>query len=276
MVTKLQQGGQVDKDEELFAAYLIKLFKPKSQQEFEDTVSKLSEQQISELYKQYKSMENNQTLMAKIGAKINYISRLQGKCPEGYEVEKFMAGGCVKCKKKAMEAGGKSMDIFKDKCGGTAKKRIKKSENGNKIAVNKTDTVHTSKGVYNVSNKKLPYKKLSKTDYKNLPFEDKKKVDMKDQANGRAVEGAGAVKGNKIGKKQMGGTLLSFKCGGKSKKRIKKNMGGTVSNKWSIPTKANGNAIKHIKGEPGSADSTREMTFNKFQKAAVNGKPYKK
>lgn len=183
MATKFQQGGQ--DNQELFSAYLIKLFKPKSQQEFEDTISKLSEREINEIYKQYKSMENNQTIMAKMGAKINYISRLQGKCPEGYEVERFMAGGCVKCRRKAMAEGSKAMDVFKDKCGGKAKRRIKKSENGDKIAVNKTDTVHTSKGIYNVSNKKLPYKKMSKADYKGLPLKDKMKVDMKDQANGR-------------------------------------------------------------------------------------------
>ena len=116
MATKFQQGGQ--DDQELFSAYLIKLFKPKSQQEFEDTISKLSEREINEIYKQYKSMENNQTFMAKMGAKINYISRLQGKCPEGYEVERFMAGGCVKCRRKAMAEGSKAMDVFKDKCGG--------------------------------------------------------------------------------------------------------------------------------------------------------------
>lgn len=273
MATKFQQGGQ--DDQELFSAYLIKLFKPKSQQEFEDTISKLSEREINEIYKQYKSMENNQTIMAKMGAKINYISRLQGKCPEGYEVERFMAGGCVKCRRKAMAEGSKAMDVFKDKCGGKAKRRIKKSENGDKIAVNKTDTVHTSKGIYNVSNKKLPYKKMSKADYKGLPLKDKMKVDMKDQANGRGASGAGATRGSNIGKKLNGGTITSFKCGGMAKKRIKKNMGGTVSNKWSIPSKASGDAIKHIKGGPGSADSTREMKFNGFQRKALAGKPYK-
>ena len=30
-------------------------------------------------------------------------------------------------------------------------------------------------------NKKLPYKKMSKADYKGLPLKDKMKVDMKDQ-----------------------------------------------------------------------------------------------
>ena len=236
MATKFQQGGQ--DDQELFSAYLIKLFKPKSQQEFEDTISKLSEREINEIYKQYKSMENNQTIMAKMGAKINYISRLQGKCPEGYEVERFMAGGCVKCRRKAMAEGSKAMDIFKDKCGGKAKRRIKKNGNGDKIAVNKTDTVHTSKGIYNVSNKKLPYKKMSKADYKGLPLKDKMKVDMKDQANGRGASGAGATRGSNI-------------------------------------SKTSGDAIKHIKGGPGSADSTREMKFNGFQKKALAGKSYK-
>ena len=94
---------------------------------------------------------------------------------------------------------------------------------------------------------------------------------MKDQANGRGASGAGATRGSNIGKKLSGGTITSFKCGGMAKKRIKKNMGGTVSNKWSIPS----NAIKHIKGGPGSADSTREMKFNGFQKKALAGKSYK-
>lgn len=40
---------------------------------------------------------------AKFGAKLVYISSLNGKCPEGYEVEKFMSGGCVKCAKKKIK-----------------------------------------------------------------------------------------------------------------------------------------------------------------------------
>lgn len=73
-------------------------------------------------------MEGNQISFAKLGAKLNYIQSLRGTCPEGYEVEKFMAGGCVKCRKKAAE-GTKVVDIFKEKCGGKAKKRITKKKN---------------------------------------------------------------------------------------------------------------------------------------------------
>lgn len=212
-----QQGGQMNEEQKAFTAYLIKVLNPKDEADFENKVAQLSESDLKEFYKQYKAMEGNQISMAKLGAKLSYVQTLRGECPEGYEVEKFMAGGCVKCKKKA--EGSKVVDVFKDKCGGKAKKRVKKNMGGTVdnswsvpkdqkgATVNKTDTVHTSKGVYNVSNKKLPYKKMTPADYKKLPNGDKAKVDMKDQANGRSAEGAGAVKNKGIGKNYFGGTV---------------------------------------------------------------------
>jgi hypothetical protein len=212
-----QQGGQMNDEQKAFTAYLIKVLNPKDSADFEDKVAQLSENDLKEFYKQYKAMEGNQISMAKLGAKLSYVQTLRGECPEGYEVEKFMAGGCVKCKKKA--EGAKVVDIFKDKCGGKAKKRVKKNMGGTvnndwSIAkdqkgavVNKADTVHTSKGVYNVSNKKLPYKKMTPADYKKLPLSEKAKVDMKDQANGKSASGAGAVKNKGIGKNYFGGTV---------------------------------------------------------------------
>lgn len=198
-----QQGGQMNDEQKAFTAYLIKVLNPKDAADFENKVAQLSESDLKEFYKQYKAMEGNQISMAKLGAKLSYVQTLRGECPEGYEVEKFMAGGCVKCKKKA--EGAKVVDIFKDKCGGKAKKRVKKDQKG--AVVNKADTVHTSKGVYNVSNKKLPYKKMTPADYKKLPLSEKAKVDMKDQANGKSASGAGAVKNKGIGKNYFGGTV---------------------------------------------------------------------
>lgn len=212
-----QQGGQMNEEQQAFTAYLIKVLNPKDAADFENKVAQLSENDLKEFYKQYKAMEGNQISMAKLGAKLSYVQTLRGECPEGYEVEKYMAGGCVKCKKKA--EGAKVVDIFKDKCGGKAKKRVKKNMGGTVdnswsvpkdqkgATVNKTDTVHTSKGVYNVSNKKLPYKKMAPADYKKLPHNEKIKVDMKDQANGRSASGAGAVKNKGIGKNYFGGTV---------------------------------------------------------------------
>lgn len=198
-----QQGGQMNEEQKAFTAYLIKVLNPKDAADFENKVAQLSENELKEFYKQYKAMEGNQISMAKLGAKLSYIQTFRGECPEGYEVEKYMAGGCVKCKKKA--EGAKVVDIFKDKCGGKAKKRVKKDQKG--AVVNKADTVHTNKGVYNVSNKKLPYKKMTPADYRKLSDKDKVKVDMKDQANGRGAGGAGAVKNKGIGKNYFGGTV---------------------------------------------------------------------
>lgn len=198
-----QQGGQMNEEQKAFTAYLIKVLNPKDAADFENKVAQLSENELKEFYKQYKAMEGNQISMAKLGAKLSYVQTLRGECPEGYEVEKYMAGGCVKCKKKA--EGAKVVDIFKDKCGGKAKKRVKKDQKG--AVVNKADTVHTSKGIYNVSNKKLPYKKMTPADYRKLSDKDKVKVDMKDQANGKSASGAGAVKNKGIGKNYFGGTV---------------------------------------------------------------------
>lgn len=198
-----QQGGQMNDEQKAFTAYLIKVLNPKDAADFENKVAQLSESDLKEFYKQYKAMEGNQISMAKLGAKLNYVQTLRGECPEGYEVEKYMAGGCVKCKKKA--EGAKVVDIFKDKCGGKAKKRVKKDQKG--AVVNKADTVHTSKGIYNVSNKKLPYKKMTPADYKKLPHNEKVKVDLKDQENGRGGEGAHVVKNKGIGKNFFGGSI---------------------------------------------------------------------
>ena len=198
-----QQGGQMNEEQQAFTAYLIKVLNPKDAADFENKVAQLSENELKEFYKQYKAMEGNQISMAKLGAKLSYVQTLRGECPEGYEVEKYMAGGCVKCKKKA--EGAKVVDIFKDKCGGKAKKRVKKDQKG--AVVNKADTVHTSKGVYNVSNKKLPYKKMTPADYKKLPHNEKVKVDLKDQENGRGGEGAHVVKNKGIGKNFFGGSI---------------------------------------------------------------------
>lgn len=157
MINKFQQGGQMSADQEAFSAYLIKLFSPKDTEDFEDKVSQLSEGDIKELYKQYKSMESNQITIAKLGAKIDYLKTLRGECPEGFEVEKFMSGGCVKCKKKVDTVS------FKDKCGGKMKKRVKKNMGG---------TVDTS---WTVSSNQ----KGGKAEYQKKSLPDKIKEDQK-------------------------------------------------------------------------------------------------
>lgn len=48
---------------------------------------------------------------------------------------------------------------------------------------------------------------MTPADYKKLSNNDKDKVDMKDQANGRSASEAGAVKNKGIGKNYFGGTV---------------------------------------------------------------------
>ena len=84
-------------------------------------------------------LENTSVKSAKAGSKLDYIIRLNGGCPEGYEVERFMAGGkpCSRCKKKStvQMKKGSLMDSIKSeiessKCGGKMKK--KKMQEGGK------------------------------------------------------------------------------------------------------------------------------------------------
>lgn len=59
---------------------------------------------------------------AKYGAKLNYIARLRGECPNGYHMEYFKAGGriCKKCQKDMQRAARKEK-IEKKACGGATK-----------------------------------------------------------------------------------------------------------------------------------------------------------
>lgn len=132
MINKFQNGGAVNEEQQAFTAYLIKVLNPKDTIDFENKIQSMSEKEIGEFYKQFKSMEQSITL-AKLGAKLSYIQELRGTCPEGYEVEKFMSGGCVKCKKKAQ---GSTIDVIKKemKCGGKmSKRKISKKEMGDKV-----------------------------------------------------------------------------------------------------------------------------------------------
>lgn len=84
-------------------------------------------------------LKNTSIKSAKVGSKLDYITRLNGGCPEGYEVERFMAGGkpCSRCKKKStvQMKKGSLMDSIKseiesNKCGGKMKKKKKMQEGG--------------------------------------------------------------------------------------------------------------------------------------------------
>ena len=133
---------ELDSKQRAFVLYAAKVLKCNSPEELDKKLQGLSEDELNNLVQSFdqlynQQMENN-TIMARLGSKLNYIQKLNNKCPEGYEIEYYRAGGniCTRCRQKgaipmaAKKNGGVAKDIKAEiaKCGCKAKK--KKAENG--------------------------------------------------------------------------------------------------------------------------------------------------
>lgn len=121
--------------------YLQQKSGAQTQQEFEAYIQQLGEEGLQQEYAQFMQMMQQQQVAArKFGGMLNYVGKLRGVCPEGYEMQFFKQGGqiCKKCVQKAkMEDGGKTpqnpVDAFK--CGRKMKKKacggpVKKEQPG--------------------------------------------------------------------------------------------------------------------------------------------------
>lgn len=162
---KKQQGGQINMNEQqlqqAFLQYLMQKTGAQNEQQLEQVVQQLGEDGLKQAYAQFmQEMQQQQVQAAKFGAKLNYIRKLNGQCPEGMEMYYYKQGGrlCRKCmqvkqneeeieypsnpidafkcgrkiKKKKCEIGG-TVDM--DKCGAKIKK--KKCEDGGSIPFDK-------------------------------------------------------------------------------------------------------------------------------------------
>ena len=132
---------ELDSKQRAFVLYAAKVLKCSSPEELDKKLQGLSEDELNNLVQSFdqlynQQMENN-TIMARLGSKLNYIQKLNNKCPEGYEIEYYRAGGelCSRCRQGAIpmaakKNGGVAKDIKAEiaKCGCKAKK--KKAENG--------------------------------------------------------------------------------------------------------------------------------------------------
>ena len=132
---------ELDSKQRAFVLYAAKVLKCNSPEELDKKLQGLSEDELNNLVQSFdqlynQQMENN-TIMARLGSKLNYIQKLNNKCPEGYEIEYYRAGGelCSRCRQGAIpmaakKNGGVAKDIKAEiaKCGCKAKK--KKVENG--------------------------------------------------------------------------------------------------------------------------------------------------
>lgn len=162
---KFQKGGQLNMNEQqlqqAFLQYLMQKTGAQDEQQLEQVVQQLGEDGLKQAYTQFiQEMQQQQVQAAKFGAKLNYIKKLNGQCPDGYELQYYKSGGqlCKKCiknqvmqdgeylpqdpidqfkcgrkiKKKKCEAGG---TVNLDKCG--AKMKKKKCEDGGIVNIDK-------------------------------------------------------------------------------------------------------------------------------------------
>lgn len=106
---KYQQGGTMNNQEELQKAFLAYLIQDaaqqgiqlQSEQDLQNYAQQLGEEGIKAKYQEFmQKMQGG--VMAKLGTKLDYIKKLKGICPEGYELTYFKVGGriCKSCQKK--------------------------------------------------------------------------------------------------------------------------------------------------------------------------------
>lgn len=230
-------------DQKEFIQVLAAVMGVKSQGQLENGIKALGEDGLKTMYETYKQvknlgeeglkqlkttyskiMETKNTTYAKLGAKLNYIKQLRGECPEGYEIEKYLAGGCVACRKK-MKEGASVVERFKsEKCGGKMKKKVTKAQKGGvtekSYMDNKTGekvTVRTHKGRTFEKREDLDGAGTSYKGYngKRSVVPAGEKPDSLERAWNKNAEAKGKLK----------------KCGGKMKK-VKKNYFGGILDKW--------------------------------------------
>ena len=231
-------------DQKEFIQVLAAVMGVKSQEQLESGIKALGEDGLKTMYETYKQVKNlgeeglkqlkttyskimgtKNTTYAKLGAKLNYIKQLRGECPEGYEVEKYLAGGCVACRKK-MKEGASVVERFKsEKCGGKMKKKVTKASGGSKVTEksyidNKTGekvTVRTHNGRNFEKREDLDGAGTSYKGYngKRSVVPAGEKPDSLERAWNKNAEAKGKLK----------------KCGGKMKK-VKKNYFGGILDKW--------------------------------------------
>lgn len=133
-ITKKQQGGQLSTTQQQGLQYLAQMYAqqtgkdPQQDQEgFMQFVQQLAQQagvqDIGQLLDMIYQQAQGQAQAAKHGAKLNYLKKLAGRCPEGTELRYFKAGGqvCSKCVSVQKEKCGSKMKK-KKACGGTKMK----------------------------------------------------------------------------------------------------------------------------------------------------------
>ena len=101
-IIKKQQGGKMNEEGQIKQAF-AEFCKANNLQPNEESWAK---------FQQYlEQMAQQQTQMAKLGAKLNYIKNIKGECPEGTEKYYFKAGGRICSACRGVKAAEEGMEI---------------------------------------------------------------------------------------------------------------------------------------------------------------------
>lgn len=193
-----QQGGAIGaNDQELQKAFMAFLIEDaaaqgmqiQSEQDLQAYAQQLGEEGLKAKYQEFmQKMQGG--VKAALGAKLNYIHKLKGNCPDGYEMIYMKQGGrvCPVCQKKAEKAKeGKKLP----------KKNAVADFKEKRKHINSNDTVNTKFGPRDL-NGNTKYKKYD-ANKENYDFETRKRVQEKDEKSGKKVFGSAC--GSKLKKK---------------------------------------------------------------------------
>ena len=147
-VNKFQQGGQAQKEMQIIKTIIdginqenpeilqqLSQLDKQQQQQVLQVISQLAQQGDASAQQAITKLQGGKK--AKLGAKLNYVRKIKGLCPEDEELVYMKKGGrmCPVCQKKAQKAEeGDKLEketdpVKKFKCG----RKVKKNEGGNKL-----------------------------------------------------------------------------------------------------------------------------------------------
>ena len=220
MVNKFQQGGQPQSLEQQVVQLVQAAMQgdAQAQQQIQQIVqaAKQGDQQAMQIAQLIQATMQQMQQSARQGAKLNYLKKINGICPEGTQPTYYKVGGqiCTKC--EAMSKGGSAPQNKNN-----TKPKIQKN-------INPNDTIHTKFGVRDLTpNGKTGYPKLTNEEYNKLGYR-QADVDTKDKNAGRSANN-GHKNGGTIKEKACPkcGKVHAGKCGSKLMKKKKKCACGT-------------------------------------------------
>lgn len=189
IINKYKQGNKMNNEQELqkaFMAYLIEDaaaqgVQIQSEQDLQAYAQQLGEEGLKQKYQEFmQKMQGGQGIKAALGAKLNYIRKIKGMCPDGQETYFFKEGGSIKsgckpCMAKAqngqeLKKKGNAVQDFKDK----------------RKHINENDTVHTKYGIRDL-NGNTKYPKWN-PDKENYTTRERQRVVEKDQESGKKIK----------------------------------------------------------------------------------------